>query len=182
MANGCGDQWKPVSWLRAHFRRTHIQHVTTPDPINGNDLSRLTDDGCPLGPACLSNQDERFDSPSVSPALPTSRWQLLRDEIELQARVAGGLRTNGPKINRCQLMGHFGNRIVRAAWIHLASRFGPRHHCCGACGQPLRRLIMEDLTPEAVRSYRMAGTLDGILGGAYMCKTCMKPGKWVLIE
>jgi len=55
-------------------------------------------------------------------------------------------------------------------------------HRCGSCGQPLRRLVSADLTAEAVRARRLAGTLSGLLGAGYVCRDCTKPGEWVLIE
>jgi|GEM_PF-7049284 len=65
-------------------------------------------------------------------------------------------------------------------WPWLASLVGP--YTCGSCGKPLRRLVTADLTPEAVRTHRLAGTLGGLLASAYVCRDCMKPGEWVLIE
>jgi hypothetical protein len=65
-------------------------------------------------------------------------------------------------------------------WQWLTSFVGP--HRCKACGKPLRRLVMEDLTPEAVRTHRLAGTLGGLLAAAYVCHHCTKPGEWILIE
>lgn len=53
---------------------------------------------------------------------------------------------------------------------------------CGSCGQPLRRLVAADLTPGAVRRYRLAGTLGGLLASGYVCRDCTTPGEWVLIE
>ena len=70
--------------------------------------------------------------------------------------------------------------MKRAARRWLASLVGP--HRCGSCGLPLRRLVAADLTPEAVRTRRLAGTLGGLLAGAYVCGGCTKPGDWVLIE
>ena len=55
-------------------------------------------------------------------------------------------------------------------------------HRCGSCGKPLRRLVAADLTPEAVRTYRLAGTLGGLLAAGYVCRDCTKLGEWVLIE
>lgn len=55
-------------------------------------------------------------------------------------------------------------------------------HRCGSCGKPLRPLVAADLTPEAVRTYRLAGTLGGLLTAGYVCRDCTKPGEWVLIE
>jgi hypothetical protein len=65
-------------------------------------------------------------------------------------------------------------------WQWLTSFVGP--HRCGSCGKPLRRLVSADLTPEAVRTHRLAGTLGGLLAEAYVCGDCTKPGEWVLIE
>ena len=69
---------------------------------------------------------------------------------------------------------------VRAVRRWLTSLDAP--YRCGTCGQPLRRLVAGDLTPGAVRSYRLAGTLGGLLTSAYVCRDCTKPGEWVLIE
>ena len=71
-------------------------------------------------------------------------------------------------------------RASRAVWPWLTSLVGS--HRCGSCGQPLRRLVSADLTPEAVRAYRLAGTLSGLLAAGYVCRDCTKPGEWVLIE
>jgi hypothetical protein len=72
--------------------------------------------------------------------------------------------------------------VTRAArvWRWLASVGGSRR--CGSCGQPLRRFVSADLTPEAVRAHRLAGTLGGLLAAGYVCRDCTKPGEWVLIE
>jgi len=72
--------------------------------------------------------------------------------------------------------------VTRAArvWRWLASIVGS--HRCGSCGQPLRRLVSVDLTPEAVRAHRLAGTLGVLLAAGYVCRDCTKPGEWVLIE
>ena len=61
-----------------------------------------------------------------------------------------------------------------------AAFVGP--HRCASCDQPLRHLVSTDLTPEAVRTYRLAGTLGGLLAAGYVCRNCTKPGEWVLIE
>ncbi len=69
---------------------------------------------------------------------------------------------------------------IRAAWWRLVSLVGP--YRCMSCGKPLRRLVADDLSPEAVRTRRLAGTLGGLLTAAYVCDNCTKPGKWILIE
>ena len=66
---------------------------------------------------------------------------------------------------------------VERWWVALVGT-----HRCGSCGTPLRRLVAADLTPEAVRTYRLAGTLGGLLAAGYVCRDCTKPGEWVLIE
>jgi hypothetical protein len=71
-------------------------------------------------------------------------------------------------------------RASRATWQRLAALVGP--YRCRSCGQPLRRLVSSDLTPEAVRTYRLAGTLGGLLAAGYVCRDCTRPGEWVLIE
>jgi hypothetical protein len=71
-------------------------------------------------------------------------------------------------------------RAARALWQWLTSLVDP--HRCGSCGGPLRRLVSADLTPEAVRTYYLAGTLGGLLAAGYVCRDCTKPGEWVLIE
>lgn len=71
-------------------------------------------------------------------------------------------------------------RGARAARLWLASLVGAYH--CATCGKPLRRLESGDLTPEAVRSHRLAGTLGGLMASAYVCRDCTKPGEWVLLE
>jgi hypothetical protein len=70
--------------------------------------------------------------------------------------------------------------VARAAWRRLISLVGP--YRCGACDRPLRRLGSSDLSPEAVRAHRLAGTLGGLLAAAYVCDDCTRPGGWVLIE
>jgi hypothetical protein len=72
------------------------------------------------------------------------------------------------------------NRAARAVW-RWASSLAATHRC-GSCGQPLRRLVSADLTPEAIRTRRLAGTLGGLLAAGYVCRDCTKPGEWVLIE
>ena len=72
------------------------------------------------------------------------------------------------------------NRVARAAWRQLVSLVGP--YRCASCHNPLRRLTPADLSPEAVRARRLAGTLGGLLAGGYVCDGCTKPGGWVLIE
>lgn len=62
----------------------------------------------------------------------------------------------------------------------LASLVGS--HRCGVCGETLRRFVLADLTPEAVRARRLTGTLGGLLANAYVCRVCTKPGEWILIE
>jgi hypothetical protein len=42
--------------------------------------------------------------------------------------------------------------------------------------------VEEDLSPEAVRKRRLAGSLGGLLAAGYVCTGCMKPGDWILIE
>jgi hypothetical protein len=69
---------------------------------------------------------------------------------------------------------------IRAAWRRLVSLVGPRR--CGSCGKPLRRLVEGDLSPDAVRTRRLAGTLGGLLATGYVCGDCTKPGAWILIE
>ena len=71
-------------------------------------------------------------------------------------------------------------RTTRAVWQWLTALVGP--HRCGSCGKSLRRLVSADLTPEAVRTHRLAGTLGGLLAAGYVCRDCTKPGEWVLIE
>jgi hypothetical protein len=71
-------------------------------------------------------------------------------------------------------------RASRAAWQRLAALVGP--HRCRSCDGPLRRLVSSDLTPEAVRAYRLTGALGGLLAAGYVCRDCTRPGEWVLIE
>ena len=71
-------------------------------------------------------------------------------------------------------------RAGRATWQWLTALVGP--HRCASCGGPLRRLVSSDLTPEAVRTYYLAGTLGGLLAAGYVCRNCTRPGEWVLIE
>jgi hypothetical protein len=42
--------------------------------------------------------------------------------------------------------------------------------------------VLADLSPEAARTHRLAGTLGGLLGEAHVCGVCTKPGEWVLIR
>ena len=70
-------------------------------------------------------------------------------------------------------------RTTSAVRRWLAALVGS--HRCGTCGRPLRRLVPADLRPEAVRAYRLAGTLGGLLATGYVCRDCTKPGEWVLI-
>ena len=70
--------------------------------------------------------------------------------------------------------------VKRAVRRWLTSLVGS--HRCESCGKPLRRLVVADLTPEAVRAYRLAGTLGGLLAAGYVCRDCTKPGEWILIE
>jgi hypothetical protein len=53
---------------------------------------------------------------------------------------------------------------------------------CASCTTPLRRLVIADLTPEAVRTHRLAGKLGGLLTEGYVCPKCTKPGEWILIH
>ena len=69
---------------------------------------------------------------------------------------------------------------VKRVWRWLTSGFGP--HLCESCSGSLRRLAPADLAPEAVRAHRLAGTLGGLLAGAYVCRTCTERGGWVLVE
>lgn len=71
-------------------------------------------------------------------------------------------------------------RPVRWAWRWLATYLGPPR--CGSCGLPLRRLAEDDLTPEVVRTCRLAGTLGGLLAAGHVCARCTAPGSWILIE
>lgn len=71
-------------------------------------------------------------------------------------------------------------RGARAARLWLTSLVSAYH--CTTCGKPLRRLVPGDLTPEAVRSHRLAGTLGGLMASAYVCRDCTRSGEWVLIE
>jgi hypothetical protein len=66
------------------------------------------------------------------------------------------------------------------SWKRLPSLFGP--YRCPVCGKPLRRLVATDLSPDAVRARRLAGTLGGLLTAGYVCADCTKPGEWILIE
>jgi hypothetical protein len=71
-------------------------------------------------------------------------------------------------------------RAARAVGRWWAALVGP--HRCESCGEPLRRLVAAHLTPEAVRTYRLTGTLGGLLAAGYVCRDCTKPGEWILIE
>jgi hypothetical protein len=73
----------------------------------------------------------------------------------------------------------FLNRATSAVrrWASLGTS-----HRCATCGGPLRRFVEGDLTPEAVRTYRLTGTLGGLLAAGYVCRTCTRPGEWVLVE
>jgi DNA-directed RNA polymerase subunit RPC12/RpoP len=71
-------------------------------------------------------------------------------------------------------------RVAWAAWRRLAALVGP--YRCGSCGGRLRRLVEGDLSPEAVRDRRLAGSLGGLLAAGYVCANCTKPGDWILIE
>lgn len=70
-------------------------------------------------------------------------------------------------------------RCWRAArrWAALVGSYR-----CRECGGPLRRLVSADLTPEAVRAYRLAGTLGGLLAAGHVCRACTCRGEWILIE
>jgi hypothetical protein len=70
--------------------------------------------------------------------------------------------------------------FARAVWRRLTAFVGP--YRCGSCDKPLRRLESIDLSPEAARAYRLAGTLGGLLAAGYVCDDCTRPGGWVLIE
>jgi hypothetical protein len=71
-------------------------------------------------------------------------------------------------------------RRIRWAWRWLVVHLGPPR--CRSCGKPLRRLVEEDLTPEVVRTRRLAGTLGGLLDAGHVCDRCTAPGHWILIE
>lgn len=70
--------------------------------------------------------------------------------------------------------------IARGVRRWLGSLVGP--YLCASCGGPLRRLVAVDLDPGAVRTYRLAGTLGGLLASGYVCAHCTRPGAWILIE
>jgi DNA-directed RNA polymerase subunit RPC12/RpoP len=67
-----------------------------------------------------------------------------------------------------------------ATWRRLVSLLGP--YRCRVCSKPLRRLVVGDLCPDAVRTRRLAGTLGGLMAAGYVCADCTKPGEWILIE
>jgi hypothetical protein len=69
-----------------------------------------------------------------------------------------------------------GSRVWR--WLTAFSGL----HQCRSCGKPLRRLVTADLAPEAIRTYRLAGTLGGLLAAGYVCPDCTARGEWILIE
>ena len=71
-------------------------------------------------------------------------------------------------------------RCCRAARRWAAALVGS--YRCRECGGPLRRLVPADLTPEAVRAYRLAGTLGGLLAAGRVCRACTCRGEWILIE
>jgi hypothetical protein len=70
--------------------------------------------------------------------------------------------------------------VARAVWRWLSALVGP--YRCESCDKPLRRLESTDLSPVAVRTHRLAGTLGGLLAAGYVCDDCTRPGGWVLIE
>jgi hypothetical protein len=55
-------------------------------PID-SDLSQMADDGCPLVAARLPDLlEERYILPSIPPWLANTRYQRLREELELRGR------------------------------------------------------------------------------------------------
>jgi hypothetical protein len=71
-------------------------------------------------------------------------------------------------------------RLAQAAWRWLIGFVGPPR--CASCGNPLRRFMMADLTPEAGRMHRLSGKLGGLLTDGYVCPNCTKPGEWILVH
>jgi hypothetical protein len=54
-------------------------------PID-SDPGQMTDDGCPLTPPRVPDQVEQYNLSSIAPWLAKTRYQRLREELELRGR------------------------------------------------------------------------------------------------
>lgn len=69
------------------MRRTMTQNpLFDGDRQIDSDQSRMTDYGCPLVPPRLPNQVERYKLSSIPTWLAKTRYQRLREELEMRGR------------------------------------------------------------------------------------------------
>lgn len=165
------------------FRRVGIDHTAEPEPSAShnshrtNRMAHLFGRLPPFVPVrlCLG--------PSA-PVLPARNRiahlsaTFFNDCVAIVARVST-IHQRADRTPPSDPLVHMADRHPIRRWF--ARHFGPAP--CTSCGGALRPLVCADLAPEAVRQYRLDGTLGWLLaaGRGRVCPVCTQPGNWVYV-